>query len=129
MIVGLGPQANFLDFNGFLRFASFAFLLRTLVEELAKIHHPADGRLGLRRNLNQIKPSVSRDVQRVSQRNDSKVFVLTIRPLRDQANLADTANLLVDSIISSADTILPTFQTKSNMAHRFAVAPRVLILA
>ena len=54
MLVGLGPQLDFLDFDLGLGFFGFALFLGALVQELAKVHHPADGRVGGSGYLNQV---------------------------------------------------------------------------
>src|SRR5436853_7411387 len=103
MFVRLGPQSDFLNFDGLLRFTGFAFLFGSFVKELAEVHYPANRRVGVGRNLDQIKTSIGCDIQGFSQRNNAQVFVLVLWPRGNQTNLANSANLYINSIISGAD--------------------------
>ena len=57
MFVGLGTEPNFLHLNDFLLFTRLAFLTLLLVLELAEVHDPANRRIGIRRDLDQIEIS------------------------------------------------------------------------
>lgn len=57
VIVGIGSRTelDFLDLDDFLFLARFGFAFLGFVFELSEIHDLADGRLGVRRNLDQIE--------------------------------------------------------------------------
>ena len=113
----------------FARFAGFAFLLGALVQELAEVHDPAYGRVGVGRYFDEVHPPLRRDVQGFPQRNNPQVFVFVFRSRNDQTNLADPANLLVNSIISGADTAHLTFQKSNALSTRSYPARKWLIVA
>src|SRR5450432_3192019 len=105
MVIRFGAQTDFLDFDGLLRFTGFAFLLGTVIKELAKIHHPANWRFSLGRYFYEVHVPVRRDVERLSKGYYTEVLIFAVWPLGNQTNLTYTANLLIYSIVSSADTI------------------------
>ena len=51
VLVGLGAQLNFFDFDLFLSFTSLTFLFCLFVKELSKIHNPDDRRIGVGRDF------------------------------------------------------------------------------
>jgi len=55
VFIGLGPQANFFDFNVLLSLLGLLTLLFLFVEEFTQIHHLADWWIGIGRNFDQIK--------------------------------------------------------------------------
>ena len=71
MIVDLQSEADFLQLRVRLIAASIAGLLGGFVLVLAVIHELCDGRLGVRRNLNQVEPGLFGQTQRVLDSDDA----------------------------------------------------------
>jgi len=74
MLVGLGAQADFLDLDLGLGFAGFAFLLGAFVDELAKVHHPADRRNRPCRDFHQIQFRFPGDLERPFNGHDPQIL-------------------------------------------------------
>jgi hypothetical protein len=94
MTGGFGSQPDFLDLDLLLLLSRFPFALGLFVLELAKVHDPANGRLSIRRNLDQIQSSVIRKPKRLSGRHNAFVVAFVV----DQANLA-RSDCGIDSIL------------------------------
>ena len=58
ILVRFGTELNFLDGDLDLILLGFAFLAPLFILELPIIHDAADGRLGIRRHLDQIQPGI-----------------------------------------------------------------------
>ncbi len=86
MHIGARTEFYFLDFNGFLLFAGFGFPLLLFVFELAIIHDLTDGRIGIRRNLDEIKSGFSGHIHGSGGGYDPDIFTLCA----DQANFRCT---------------------------------------
>ena len=99
--IGLGTQADFLDFDLGLRLFGFAFFLGALINELAIIDDTADRWSCVWRYFNQIQFGVACDLQGLAYRYNTDVAA--IRP--DQADLRD-ADALIYSKVCSADKFL-----------------------
>lgn len=99
MIRCLGAQADLFYFDLLLGFTGFTLPLGFLVEKLAIIHHFADWRLSVWRNLNQIQISLLRLVQCLTCRHDTKVMPICA----DQTHFPG-ADLPVDSVLFGANT-------------------------
>jgi hypothetical protein len=78
VIVGLWLQADFLELDLFLILARLALLLCLLVAELSIVHHTADWRDGVRGHLDQIKPALFREQQRLSKGNNANLRSILI---------------------------------------------------
>ncbi len=86
MHIGAGTEFYFLDLNGFLLLAGFGFPLLLFVFELAIIHDLTDGRIGIRRNLDEIKSGFSGHIHGSGGGHDPDIFTLCA----DQANFRCT---------------------------------------
>ena len=56
MLIRAGTELDFLDLDDLLLFAGLSLTLLRLIFEFAKVHDLTDRRLGIRRDLDQIKP-------------------------------------------------------------------------
>jgi len=101
-VVGLGAQADFLDFDLGLLLASLAFLLRSLVEELPKVHRTADGRGGVGGNLHQVEFRLAGDLQGLLDWHDANVLSIGA----DQANLRNPDGLIYSKFICADKSLL-----------------------
>lgn len=61
MIINVRSHLNFFNFNNFLFLPCLVLFLLFSVFELAKVENLAHGRIGSRRNLNQVKSGLLRD--------------------------------------------------------------------
>jgi hypothetical protein len=75
-----------------LGLAAFLLLLRVL--ELAEVHHPAHGRLGVGLHLDEVEPGLVGDAARFVGRDHADLLVGGV----DQSNLGD-ADLAVDPVL------------------------------
>ena len=105
VILGLGPKLDLLDQNDRLLLLGLARLLALLVSILPIIHDPADGRLGLRRHLNQIEPEALGGLEGLLNRQDSELFSIRI----DDPHLFDS-NTLVDPDASTDGRFLLRYE-------------------
>ena len=101
MIVDLQSEADFLQLRVRLIAASIAGLLGGFVLVLAVIHELCDGRLGVRRNLNQVEPGLFGQTQRVLDSDDADLFTSGSH----EANLGDS-NTLIDASLAD-ERLLP----------------------
>ena len=85
----------------------FVRLLLRLVLELAVVHKTADGRRGLRRDLDKVKPLLVGDVLRLRGRHDAELLTGST----DETDLA-VPDLLVDLMHVAANTEAPPFFIK-----------------
>ena len=99
--VGLRAQADFLDLDLGLGFLCLTVLFGAFVDELAVVDHTADGRIGIRRDLDQVQLGVACDLQSLSYGNNANVA--SIGP--DQSDFRD-ADALINSKFCSADMLL-----------------------
>ncbi|GAA2837282.1 hypothetical protein GCM10010471_19020 [Leucobacter komagatae] len=74
MLVNLQAEANLLEDGVRLVAARFLGLLSCLVLELAKVHDLGNGRLRVRRNLNEIEIRLCSKAQRSIDRHDSDLL-------------------------------------------------------
>src|SRR5262249_27147442 len=70
---GLGAEFHLLDLDDPLLLPRFLRLLVDLVPVLAVVQDAADGRVGLRRDLDQIQPGLDRESQRLLGRHDAQL--------------------------------------------------------
>ena len=89
-----GRRRISLDFNLGLRFTGFALLFCSLVDELTKVHHPANRRLSRGSYFHQVQLGFSGHTLGVFDRDHPNVFAVSA----DQADLGN-ANGVVYSII------------------------------
>ena len=94
MIVRLGPQLNFFDFDILLLLASLAFATLLFVLELAVIHNAAHWRVGVARHFNQVQTFGLSHFQGISERNDADIFVCVV----NEADFA-RSNLVIDAVL------------------------------
>ena len=76
--IDVRAQLNFLHFVGVMVLARLLVLLGLFVAELAKINQPADRRYGLRIDFDQIDSLGASQIDRLAQRQDTKVLLLCI---------------------------------------------------
>ena len=74
MLVGLGPELDFLQLDLDLFLLGFLQLLALLILEFAVIHDPADRRNGCRRNLDQVQLLAFRQRQVLREAEESQLF-------------------------------------------------------
>ena len=101
MIVDLESEADFLQLRVRLVAASIAGFLGGFVLVLAVIHELCDGRLSVRRNLNQVKPGLFGQTQRILNADDADLFTSGSH----EANLGDS-NTLIDASLAD-ERLLP----------------------
>ena len=112
MVVGLGPDLDFLDLHHGLAFFGFRFLLLLLVLELAVIHDPADGRLRGGSHFHQIHaPFFSQGNGLVALQN-SQLF--TVR--------ADNAHLARADQFVTAHAVLRHFTPRSHIRRSYSAS-------
>ena len=99
--IRFGAQADFLDFDLGLCLLGFAFLLGTLINELAIVDHTADGRVGVGGNFHKVQLGVACNLQCLSGGNNTDIAAIW----PDQADFRD-ADALIDSKFCSADKFL-----------------------
>ena len=90
MIVDLQSEADFLQLR-----------VRLVAASVAVIHELCDGRLGVRRNLNQVEPGLFGQTQRVLDSDDADLFTSGSH----EANLGDS-NTLIDTSLAD-ERLLP----------------------
>jgi len=101
VLVRLRAKADLLHEDDLLILARFAILLLLLILEAPVVEHTAHRWNGVRRNLDEVEPPISRSLQRLKRWQDAELFAI----LPDESYLAN-ANLLVDAQVS-ADAFLP----------------------
>ncbi len=74
MVVGLGAETQFLDFDLLLRLARFAFPFLFFVKLLAVVHQSTNGRIGIGRNLYEIQLPLCRQCQRFACRQNAELL-------------------------------------------------------
>ncbi len=74
MLVDGGAQLQFLEIDRFLLLAGLVGLFLLLVFKLPVIENFGDRRLGVGRNLDQIKPRLFRQAQRLADIDDARLF-------------------------------------------------------
>ena len=99
--IGLRTQADFLDLDLGLGFLCLTILLCPLIDELSKVHHSADRRGGVGRNLDKIQLGVACNLQGLLDGNNTDVAAVW----PDQSDLWD-ADALIYSKFCSADKFL-----------------------
>lgn len=72
------PELNLLELDLFLVLLRFLGPLVLLIEKLPIIHNSADGRVGLRGNLDQVKPSFSGEGESLGERQNANLFLVLI---------------------------------------------------
>lgn len=87
----LGPELDFPGFDNGLLLLGFLLFFLQLVPELVEIHDPADGRVGLVGNLDQIKPLLHGGLEGGPGADDAALAAVGI----DQPHLA-VVDVLVD---------------------------------
>src|SRR5262249_21239098 len=95
VLLGLGPELDFLGLDLGRALALLLLLLRFLVLVLAVIHDPADRRKRARRDLDQIEALFLGEAQRLVRWHDAKLLFLEDDPdLRDADAVVDAQALL-----------------------------------
>ena len=74
--VGAGAELHFLDFDDLLLGLGLGGALLLLVLELAVVHQPADRRIGLGDDLDEIDVGLAREAQRLGDADDPQRLVL-----------------------------------------------------
>src|SRR3989339_1142053 len=92
MLLGLGPELDFLDLDNCLFLLGFLLFLGLLVAKLAKIHDPANRRNGRSRKFNKIQPCRFGICQRFTDRDDPYLLPFLI----DEPDFL-AINLMIDS--------------------------------
>ena len=92
VLVGVRPELDLLDVDQFLLLAGVVGLLALLIEELAVVHDPADGRGGVGRDLHQVEIQRLRPFLRLLEGEDAGLVSLLV----DQPDL-DGPDFLVDA--------------------------------
>lgn len=87
VFAGLWPKPDLFDLDFFLHLARLVLFFGAFVLELAKIHQPADWRIRLRRNLDQIRVEFLRHRQRLRTRHYAQL--LAINPDDPQLRRSD----------------------------------------
>lgn len=100
VVVCLGAQLDFLDFNRLLLLARFAFSPLPFILKLAEIHNTAHRRIGIGRNLYQIQPFGPGQFQRIARVYNTNIII----GIGNHADFADT-NILIDAKIWGAYTV------------------------
>ena len=95
VIVNLGPNADFLEFDDVLMLPGFALLAALLVSKFSVIHQPTDRRNRVWSNLYQIKSALPCHFERVSGLNDANLGSQFV----DQTNFTDP-NTFVDPCLN-----------------------------
>jgi hypothetical protein len=98
MGVGLGPKANLLESNNVLLSDILFCLSFQFVQIFTEIHNPADRRLAVRRNFNQIKLRFFCQIQRFVNLYYANLIVFGI----NQTN-GTCSNLFIDSKLQLCD--------------------------
>ena len=93
-LVRFGPQPDFFDFDLGLGPFGLTILLRPLINELSKVHHTADGRIGIRRNLHKVQLGIAGNLQGLADRHNTNVAA--IRP--DQSDFRNPDALIYSKI-------------------------------
>ena len=91
VIVDLGPNANFLQFDNCLVLAGLTLFATLLVAIFTVVHQSTDWRNCVRRNFDEIESAVPGHLQRLHSRNDANLLAILVY----QTNLTDP-NPLVD---------------------------------
>jgi hypothetical protein len=91
VLTGSWAKPNFLDRAGLLALLTFPLLACLVVLELAVVKDLGDRRLGIRRNLHQVKAAPARHCQGLLCRNYANLLTVFV----NQANFADP-DLIVD---------------------------------
>lgn len=92
VFIGFRFQADLLDIHLLLVFPRLALFLRLLVAEFAVIQNATDGRDGVRRDFNQIKPAFFRHQQGIADWDNADLCAILV----NQAHFA-SANAIVDT--------------------------------
>lgn len=87
IIVCLGADANFFDFDLLLPFFRFALFLMAFILEFAKIHDSTDRRLRIRSDFNQIQILVACNLECLGNRQNTQLFA---RIVVDDPDFADS---------------------------------------
>ena len=102
MVVDLGPDANFLEFDDMLILPGLTLFPALFVTEFSVIHEPAHRWHRVGRNLDEIEAAVTRHLECLERGNDAYLLALLI----DQPNLADP-DALVDAGLDRSGNNLP----------------------
>lgn len=102
VVINLWPDAHFFQLNDVLMAARLALLPALLVTELAVVHQTTDGRHGVWRNFDQIKPALTRHLQRIERGNDANLLAVLV----DEPDLANP-DTLVDASLNGSGNNLP----------------------
>ena len=92
VIVDLGSDANLFEIDDVLVLFRITFAATLLVAILAVIHQAANGRHRVRRDFDQVKPALSRHLERVPRLDHPDLLPFLV----NQSHLAD-ANSLIDA--------------------------------
>jgi len=101
VLVRLRAKTDLFHEYDLLVLARFAILFFLLVLEAPVVEHAAHRRNGVRRDLDEVDPPISRSLQRLKGWQDAELLAI----LPDESYFAN-ANLLVDAQVS-ADAFLP----------------------
>jgi hypothetical protein len=96
VLVGLGAEAHLFQQNDLLVLPRLAILLLLLVLEPAVVQEPADRRDRGRSYFDEVKPSISRELERLSRCHNAELLAI----LADDSDLTDP-NPLIHSKISA----------------------------
>jgi hypothetical protein len=116
VVVDLGPDANFFQFDDMLVAARLALFAALLVSELAVVHEPADRWHGIRRHLNQVEPPLARHLKRIEGGDHANLLTVLI----DQPDLANPDTLINASLDGSGNNLPPLPIT----GHRYNTGTR-----
>ncbi len=115
IIVGLGAEANLFDFDGLLSPARLTLALGLLVNKLTVIEQPADGRVGIGRDLDQVEVTLAGETECLARRENAQLLTRLV----DQPDFP-SADFFVYIIrcIANEPTSRETSRTASAARHR-----------
>jgi hypothetical protein len=124
VLAGLGAEADLLDLG--VVDVRLVVLLLLLVLELAEVHDPADGRLLVRRHLDEVEARLPRQVQGLVRGDDAQLGA--VGP--DHADRSDP-DLVVDAVLLLDGSLLPDrgVAVPSREPRRAAAHPGRAVLA